>query len=82
MNAYIATFLVVGAVFGVATFSVRHLFSEGPHKPENTLETQSLSARIFWVMVCTFLWPVMVLTGVNSALIIAKRKRERPLVDI
>lgn len=82
MNAYIATFLVVGAVFGLASFSVRHLFSEGPHKPENTLETQSLSARVFWVMVCTFLWPVMVLTGVNSAFIIARRKRERRLVDV
>ncbi|MFM7524700.1 MAG: hypothetical protein ACKO4M_11160 [Betaproteobacteria bacterium] len=82
MNAYIATYLVFGAVFGMATFSVRHLFSEGPHKPENTLETQSLSARVFWVLVCTFLWPVMVLTGMNSAHIIAKRKRQRPLVDI
>jgi hypothetical protein len=82
MNAYIATFLVVGAVFGLASFSVRHLFSEGPHKPENTSETQSLSARVFWVMVCTFLWPVMVLTGVNSAFIIARRRRERRLVDV
>ena len=82
MNAYIASFLVVGAVFGLTTYSVRHLFSEGPHKPENTPETQSLSARIFWVMVCTFLWPVMVLTGVNSAFIIARRKRERRLVDV
>ena len=82
MNAYIATFLVVGAVFGLTTYSVRHLFSEGPHKPEDEQQTQSLSARVFWVMVCTFLWPVMVLTGVNSAFIIARRKRERRLVDV
>jgi hypothetical protein len=25
-------------------------------------------------MVCTFLWPIMLLTGLNSALILAKRK--------
>jgi hypothetical protein len=27
-------------------------------------------------MVCTFLWPIMVLTGLNSARILAKRKRQ------
>jgi hypothetical protein len=26
-------------------------------------------------MVCTFLWPIMLLTGLNSARILAKRKR-------
>lgn len=32
MNAYIWLFLLFGACFGVATFSNRHLFSEGPAK--------------------------------------------------
>jgi hypothetical protein len=75
LNAYIFTFLVVGACFGLATFSRRHLFSEGPHPAEDALQTSSLSSRAFWTMVCTFLWPVMVITGVNSAWILAKRKK-------
>jgi hypothetical protein len=31
---------------------------------------------VLWLMVCTFLWPLMVLTGLNSAWILAKRKRQ------
>jgi hypothetical protein len=75
VNAYIFTFLVVGACFGLATFSHRHLFSEGPHRAEDALQTSSLAGRAFWTMVCTFLWPVMIITGVNTAWILAKRKK-------
>jgi hypothetical protein len=50
------------------------LFSEGPHRAEDAVQVSSLTGRVFWVMVCTFLWPVMILTGVNSARILAKRK--------
>jgi hypothetical protein len=77
VNAYIFTFLVVGACFGLATFSHRHLFSEGPHRAEDDLQTSSLASRTFWTMVCTFLWPVMIITGVNTAWILAKRKKIR-----
>lgn len=80
MNAYIVFFLFAGTCFGVATFSVRHFFSEGPHQPDDTLQPASLASRAFWVMVCTFLWPIMIFTGVNSAWIIARRKRQRKLV--
>lgn len=76
MNAYIFTFLVVGACFGLATFSHRHLFSEGPHQAEDALPGSSLASRAFWAMVCTFLWPVMIVTGINSAWILAKRKNQ------
>lgn len=75
MNAYIFTFLVVGACFGLATFSHRHLFSEGPHRAEAAPPGSSLASRAFWAMVCTFLWPVMIITGINSAWILAKRKK-------
>jgi hypothetical protein len=27
-------------------------------------------------MVCTFVWPIMILTGLNSAWILTKRKRQ------
>jgi hypothetical protein len=81
MNAYIAFFLIAGALFGAATFPIRHLFSEGPHAPEGTLQPPSLASRAFWVMVCTFLWPIMLLTGVNTAWILTKRKRQRRLSE-
>ena len=76
MNSYIALFLAIGACFGLATFSCRHLFSEGPHKAEDSTQTPSLVERTFWTMVCTFLWPIMLLTGVNTAWVLAKRTRQ------
>ena len=63
MNMTIYLFLLAGAGFGIITFPVRHLFSEGPHKADDTENADALSGRVFWVMVCTFLWPIMVLTG-------------------
>ncbi len=76
MNTYIAVFLLMGACFGLGSFSRRHLFSEGPTRAhERDASAASLGPRLFWVMVCTFLWPVMVLAGLNSAWILARRRR-------
>jgi len=74
MNIYIASFLVIGACFGLASFSNRHLFSEGPSKAEDIETSSEASARIYWLLVCTLLWPIMVLTGINTAMILAKRR--------
>ena len=76
LNIYISLFLLFGAVFGVATFSYQHIFSEGPQKIETTEAGSTLGSRVLWAMVCTFLWPIMVLTGLNSVRILAKRKRQ------
>jgi len=76
VNIYIYLFLLFGAVFGLTTFSYRHIFSEGPHQIESTEAAHSLGSRVLWAMVCTFLWPIMVLTGLNSARIMARRKRQ------
>lgn len=76
MNLYIALFLVFGAVFGLSTFSYRHVFSEGPQQVEAAEAGSTLGRRVLWAMVCTFLWPIMVLTGLNSARILAQRKRQ------
>jgi hypothetical protein len=75
LNIYIYLFLLFGAVFGLLTFSYQHIFSEGPHKVE-TQGGSTLGSRVLWAMVCTFLWPIMILTGLNSAWILAKRKRQ------
>jgi hypothetical protein len=76
LNIYIYTFLLFGAVFGLSTFSYQHIFSEGPHKAETSEGGSTLGSRVLWAMVCTFLWPLMILTGLNSAWILAKRKRQ------
>lgn len=74
MNMTIYLFLLAGAVFGIITFPYKHLFSEGPYKVDETQNENALSGRIFWLMVCTFLWPIMVLTGLNSARILMRRR--------
>ena len=77
-NAYtfICFFLFFGACFGFATYSQRHLFSEGPRKPSDSDQTSFLDGRVFWIMVCTCLWPIMVITGINTALILFKRRKK------
>lgn len=77
MNAYITLYLIAGACFGATTFPIRHYFSEGPHQAEDASQSPAIGSRIFWIMVCTFLWPLMALTGLNSAWILAKRNRRR-----
>ena len=81
LNMYIVVFLLFGAGFGLLTFSYRHIFSEGPQKVETPSNGPTLTARVFWAMVCTFLWPIMILTGLNSAWILAKRKRQAVVED-
>ncbi len=76
LNIYIYSFLLFGAVFGLFTFTLQHIFSEGPQSPQPSKTGLMLGGRILWVMVCTFLWPFMVLTGLNSARILAKRKSQ------
>jgi hypothetical protein len=76
LNIYIYLFLLFGLLFGLSTFSYMHLFSEGPHKVDTPEGGSTLGGRVLWAMVCTFLWPIMVLTGLNSARILAKRKRQ------
>jgi hypothetical protein len=74
MNIYIFLFLLIGACFGLGTFSHRHLFSEGPKKIEEPVQGWDLPNRLMWAMICTFLWPIMVLTGLHSVWILSKRK--------
>lgn len=74
MNIYIVLFLLLGTCFGLCTFSHRHLFSEGPKKIEKPVQGWDFSNRLMWMMICTFLWPIMVLTGLHSVWILSKRK--------
>ena len=81
LDIYIVVFLSFGAVFGLSTYSYQHIFSEGPNKVETPPDGPTLASRVLWAMVCTFLWPIMILTGINSAWILAKRKRQAAVAD-
>jgi hypothetical protein len=60
-------FLAFGACFGLATFSRRHLFSEGPSRAgKGGDEDDTLVQRAIWVLSCSALWPLMLLTGAVS----------------
>lgn len=76
MNAYIYAYLAFGVMFGLATFGNRHLFSEGPTKSSNRNPTL-FDGRAFWVSFSLFWWPVMVLTGLNTAVVLARRRKAR-----
>ena len=69
-------YLLVGVCFGFASFPYRHLFSEGPDNGNESGQGSLLRGRLFWVLVCIWLWPIMVLTGINTAWVISKRKRK------
>jgi hypothetical protein len=71
----ISLYLFLGIFFGLTTFSIRHLFSEGPDKEIQTEQASELKGRLFGTLICTWLWPIMVFTGINTAVILAKRKK-------
>jgi len=43
----IGLYLFFGCCFGFVTFPYRHLFSEGPEKPENSDQSSPLEGRVF-----------------------------------
>ncbi len=55
--------------------------SYGPDKAEDADHPHTLGSRVLQGMTCTFLWPMMMLTEINSTLIIAGRKRQQRLID-
>ncbi len=74
MTLSIRLFLAFGCFFGLATFSKRHLFSEGPHQAAAGAAHRDWRELALWAAVCTFLWPIMVVSGLNTAWVLARRK--------
>lgn len=60
MNLFIITFLAFGALFGLATGRHQHYFSEG------STGRDKQGSRVLWVLICSFLWPLMALTGLHT----------------
>ncbi len=74
MTTPIVIYLVFGAFFGVATYTNRHLFNEGPRRRDDVGGHDPLDGRLTWTAICTALWPLMVLTGLVT---LWKRSRVR-----
>ncbi len=66
MTLPIFAFLVVGALFGLATYTNRHKFSEGTTRQVAAAEKDPMESRLAWTVICTALWPLMALTGAYS----------------
>ncbi|MCU0868292.1 MAG: hypothetical protein MUF30_01640 [Burkholderiales bacterium] len=63
MTLPIVVFVVVGAVFGLVSWRWRHHFSEGSVRPGGPDAGRGLDSRLVWVVSCTLLWPLLLLTG-------------------
>ena len=74
MTTPIVLFLLFGACFGLATFSNRHLFSEGPARHDEQGTGGDWKERVIWALICTCLWPLMALTGLYSGWILWRRR--------
>jgi hypothetical protein len=62
----IPAFLATGLLFGLATYRHRHLFGEGPPDPAHADLADGLKGRTFWVVLCTFLWPLQLVGGLHG----------------
>ena len=74
-TTFISLFILFGACFGFVTFSQRHLFSEGPHTAKELDGNPFFESRIFWVLLCAMLWPIMALTRIHTAWLLNKRRK-------
>ena len=70
----IVLFFLFGAAFGLATGSNQHLFSEGRARPAEAGTPVSLGSRVLWVLICSCLWPIFLLTGVPTLWRLARER--------
>lgn len=74
MNWYILIFMLVGALFGILTYSNRHLFSEAWVKRADGTPTDFLDSRLWWTMQSCFFWPLLLVAGVYTFRAPARRR--------
>ncbi len=75
MDPVIVVFLSAGALFGLLTYSNRHLFSEGTTTSSKGARDPA-DSRLMWVAMNCFLWPIFILTGIYSAWHRARRRAQ------
>lgn len=66
MTWWIVTFLACGVAFGAATYSRRHLFSEGHGRAARKGDNDPLDSRMVWLLMSSCLWPLFALAGLYS----------------
>jgi hypothetical protein len=66
VTVWIVLYFLCGAAFGLATYSNKHLFSEGPSHRRDAGKRDAMDGRVMWVLICSCLWPLMALTGLHS----------------
>ncbi len=79
MTGFIVLFFVLGALFGLATGSSQHLFSEGAVRRGPEAPPYSRGSRVLWVLICSCLWPIFLLTGAPTLWRLARAKASRRL---
>lgn len=74
MTGFIVLFFVLGALFGLASGNAQHLFSEGPVRRGADAVPYSLGSRVLWVLICSCLWPIFLLTGAPALWRLARQR--------
>ncbi len=77
MTGFIMLFFVLGALFGLATGSSQHLFSEGAVRRGKDAVPYSRGSRVLWVLICSCLWPIFLLTGAPTLWRLARARAGR-----
>ncbi len=77
MTSIVLLFVGLGVVFGVLSASRRHLFSEGvsPQSDDSDAKDE-LRQRALWVLLCSLLWPLMLMTGLHSWWLLSRRRAQ------
>ena len=73
MTPLIASFLALGVLFGLLTYTNRHRFSEGPTTRAEGGPRDAMDGRLMWVLISSCLWPILALTGAYSYVRLARR---------
>lgn len=69
MLLIVMTYVGIGLLFGLLTYPTRHLYSEGPTRPDRATDAtagQALGSRVFWLLMASYSWPLMLLTRAFS----------------
>jgi len=77
MSGLIVLFFVLGALFGLATAGSQHLFSEGAVRRGEDAVPYSRGSRVLWVLICSCLWPIFLLTGAPTLWRLARARASR-----
>lgn len=74
MTGFIVLFFVLGALFGLASANSQHLFSEGAVRRGRDAQPYSRGSRVLWVLICSCLWPIFLLTGAPTLWRLARQR--------